>query len=132
MKLEFFHGRLIGGFEQIANEEGKTFGDDAEFFEDIAHAHNILKFNGYLTEAQADAICQKLQAQLDSSIKPLKEEKRETENENYDVNSAIFHVFAIGFKAGKNGEDLFSAYNYFFEKLNLEEQQNDSKSQGKT
>ena len=66
----------IGGFEQIANEEGKTFGDDAEFFEDVAHAHNILKFNGYLTEAQADAICQKLQAQLDSSIKPLKEEKR--------------------------------------------------------
>ena len=53
--------------------------------------------------------------------------KRETENESYDVNSAIFHVFAIGFKAGKNGEDLFSAYNYFFEKLNLEEQQNDSK-----
>lgn len=75
VKLEFFHGRLIGGFEQIANEEGKTFGDDAELFEDIAHAHNILKFNGYLTEAQADAICQKLQAQLDSSIKPLKEEK---------------------------------------------------------
>ena len=38
--------------------------------------------------------------------------KRETENESYDVNSAIFRVF---------GEDLFSAYNYFFEKLNLEE-----------
>ena len=53
--------------------------------------------------------------------------KRETENESYDVNSAIFRVFAIGFKAGKNGEDLFSAYNYFFEKLNLEEQQNVSK-----
>ena len=27
VKLEFFHGRLIGGFEQIANEEGKTFDD---------------------------------------------------------------------------------------------------------
>lgn len=47
--------------------------------------------------------------------------KRKTENESYDVNSAIFRVFAIGFKAGKEDKDLFSAYDEFFKKLNLEE-----------
>ena len=53
-------------------EEGSVYRSSCNLFpyeagEDLAEA-----MYKYLTEAQADAICQKLQAQLDSSIKPLK------------------------------------------------------------
>lgn len=59
------------GFEKQANEQGFTLGDKAELFDEIGHSYNMLRIHGYLTDSQAEAVCNKIQKNLIKNIKPI-------------------------------------------------------------
>ena len=73
-KIGFHHGALEDNYEKQANEQGYTLGDKAELFNKIAFSYNMLRIHGYLTDSQADSICQKIQKNLVKSVKPLVKE----------------------------------------------------------
>ena len=73
-EIGFYHGALADSYEQQANEQGYTLGDKAELFDMIAESYNMLRIHGYLTDKQADSVCQKIQKNLVKSIKPLAKE----------------------------------------------------------
>jgi len=72
MEVGFYHGVLSDSYEKQANDQGFTLGEKAELFERLRHSYNMLRLHGYLTDKQADAVCQKLQKKLVKSLKRLK------------------------------------------------------------
>lgn len=72
----FRHGALAPRYEEQANEQGFTLGEQAELFDDIAHAYNTLRLEGYLTDKQEDAICKKIQKNLVKNLTPLPKESK--------------------------------------------------------
>lgn len=73
MEVGFYHGVLAHKYEEQANKQGFTLGDKAEYFDKIAFSYNMLRIHGFLTDKQADMVCQKIQKQLMKNIKPLPE-----------------------------------------------------------
>lgn len=73
-QIGFHHGALADSYEKQANEQGFTLGDKAETFDKIAHSYNMLRIHGYLTDSQADSVCQKIQKNLVKNIKSLEKE----------------------------------------------------------
>lgn len=73
-QIGFHHGALADSYEKQANEQGFTLGDKAELFDKIAFSYNLLRMHGYLTDKQADCVCQKIQKNLVKNIKPLAKE----------------------------------------------------------
>ena len=73
MEIRFSHGVLCESYEKQANEQGFTLGDTAELFDHIAFSYNLLRCRGYLTDKQADSICNKIQKQFQKNLQPLKE-----------------------------------------------------------
>ena len=73
-QIGFRHGALADSYEKQANEQGFTLGDKAETFDKIARSYNMLRIHGYLTDKQADCVCQKIQKNLVKSVKPLAKE----------------------------------------------------------
>lgn len=71
--IGFNHGALADSYEKQANEQGYTLGEKAEMFDKIAFSYNMLRMHGYLTDKQADSICQKIQKRLVSNLKPFKQ-----------------------------------------------------------
>lgn len=64
MEVGFVHGVLRESYEKQANEQGFTLGEKAEQFENIGHACNLLRMNGYLTDTQTDTIYRKIQKDI--------------------------------------------------------------------
>ena len=75
MEVGFRHGALSDSYEKQANEQGFTLGDKAELFDEIAFSYNLLRIHGYLTDSQADMVCNKIQKQLVKNLKPLENRK---------------------------------------------------------
>lgn len=73
-EVGFHHGAFADSYEKQANEQGYTLGDRAELFDKIGHSYNMLRIHGYLTDSQADSVCQKIQKKLVANLKQLKEE----------------------------------------------------------
>ena len=73
-EVGFYHGALADRYEKQANEQGYTLGDRAELFDKIGYSYNLLRMHGYLTDSQADSVCQKIQKKLVANLKPLKGE----------------------------------------------------------
>lgn len=71
MEVEFRHGALCDSYEKQANEQGFTLGDKAELFDKVAYSYNLLRIYGYLTDSQADSVCEKIQKRLVKNLKPL-------------------------------------------------------------
>lgn len=71
MEVGFNHGALCDSYEKQANEQGFTLGDKAELFDKVAYSYNLLRIHGYLTDSQADSVCEKIQKQLVKNLKPL-------------------------------------------------------------
>ena len=71
MEVGFYHGALSDDYEKQANAQGFTLGDKAELFEHLRHSYNMLRLHGYLTDSQADAVCQKLQKNIVKNLKKM-------------------------------------------------------------
>lgn len=69
--IGFYHGALCDKYEKQANEQGYTLGDNAELFDRIRDAYNLLRIHGYLTDGQADTVCKKIQKSLVKTIRKL-------------------------------------------------------------
>lgn len=77
MKVGFYHGALSDSYEKQANEQGYTLGDKAEMFDKIAFSYNMLRIHGFLSDSEADKVCQRIQKNLVKSIKKMKGEEHE-------------------------------------------------------
>lgn len=73
----FSHGMFFDSYEEQANEQGFTLGDNAESFDEIARAFNRLCWHRLLTEKQKDMVVAKIQKKLIKSLKPLPEPPKE-------------------------------------------------------
>ena len=77
--IEFAHGALSDSYEKQANEQGFTLGKEAELFDKIAFAYNLLRIHGYLTDSQADMVCNKIQKNLVKNLQPINTQKKKEE-----------------------------------------------------
>ncbi len=77
MEVRFSHGIYGDSYEKQAIVQGFTLGEKADFFENIRHAYNMLRINGYLTSSQADSVCRKIQNNLVKELKSSDGEKTE-------------------------------------------------------
>lgn len=73
-EIGFHHGALCDKYEKQANDQGYTLGKNAELFDKIAFAYNLLRIHGYFTEAQEESVCKKIQKNLVKSLIPLEQE----------------------------------------------------------
>lgn len=73
-EVGFHHGAFADSYEKQANEQGYTLGARAELFDKIGYAYNLLRIHGYLTDSQADSVCQKIQKKLVANLKRLDSE----------------------------------------------------------
>lgn len=73
-EVGFHHGVFADSYEKQANEQGYTLGDRAELFDKIGYSFNLLRIHGYLTDSQADGVCQKIQKKLVANLKRLDSE----------------------------------------------------------
>lgn len=76
MEIGFHHGALCDSYEKQANKQGFTLGDKAELFDKIAFSYNMLRIHVFLTDKQADMVCNKIQKQLVKNLKLLKENRQ--------------------------------------------------------
>lgn len=74
--VEFHHGALNDDYEKQANKQGFTFGEDAEWVEQVGFGLVCAYIHGCITDSEYDRILQKFQKKI--LIKRL---KRLAENE---------------------------------------------------
>lgn len=68
--VEFHHGALSDNYEKQANEQGFTFGEDAEWVEQVGFGLVCAYIHGCITDSEYDRILQKFQKKI--LIKRLK------------------------------------------------------------
>ena len=68
--VEFHHGALSDDYEKQANEQGFTFGEDAEWVEKVGFGLVCAHIHGCITDSEYDRILQKFQKKI--LIKRLK------------------------------------------------------------
>lgn len=76
-QIGFHHSAFADSYEKQANEQGYTLGEEAEVFDKIAFAYNLLRIHGYFSEKQEESICKKIHKRLVSSLKPLSKKQGE-------------------------------------------------------
>ena len=76
-EVGFHHGALCDPYEQQANEQGYTLGEEKEFLEKLGFSIVFCWIHGLLTDSQYDAALKKLQKKLIKAIKPLPEPPKE-------------------------------------------------------
>ena len=70
----FYHGALCDTYEQQANAQGYTFGDEAEFVEKVGFGLVCAHIHGCITEGEYDKILQRFQKKiLIKRLKPISE-----------------------------------------------------------
>ena len=70
MTVEFHHGALSDTYEEQANKQGLTFGDKAEWVQNVGFGLVCAHIHGCITDAEYDKILQKFQKKI--LIKNLK------------------------------------------------------------
>lgn len=64
MMVEFHHGALVDTYEEQANKQGFTFGDKAEWIEDIAFGLNCAYVLGCMTDSEHNKIIRRFQQKV--------------------------------------------------------------------
>lgn len=70
MNIEFHYGALADSFEEQANKQGFTFGDKAEWIQDICFGLVCAHIHGVITDSEYDKILKRFQDKI--LIKNLK------------------------------------------------------------
>ena len=60
----FHHGALADTYEKQANEQGFTFGDMADWIEEVGKGLTCLWIHGCLTDKEYDRVIQKFQKKI--------------------------------------------------------------------
>ena len=79
MTVGFHFGALCDSYEEQANTQGFTFGDKAEWVEDIGFGIVCAHIHGCITDSEYDKILRRFQAKI--LVKNLKTLKKETKHE---------------------------------------------------
>lgn len=69
--IEFHHGALSDPYEEQANRQGYTLGDDRERLEELGESLTYCWIQDVLTDSQYDAALKKLQKQLMKAVKRI-------------------------------------------------------------
>lgn len=64
MTVEFHHGALSDSYEQQANEQGFTFGDMADWIEEVGKGLTCLWIHGCLTDKEYEKVLQRFQKKI--------------------------------------------------------------------
>ena len=75
--VEFRHGFLSPSYEEQANEQGFTLGDQAEKFQKLGKYVLELSIFGIITDGETNKALQRLQKQFVKKLKPLEEDNNE-------------------------------------------------------
>ena len=67
----FHHGALCDSYEKQANEQGFTFGENAEFFQKVGFGLVAAYIHGFITDSEYDKILKRFQKELVKNLKPL-------------------------------------------------------------
>ena len=78
----FHHGALCDSYEKQANDQGFTFGDDAEWVQKVGFGLVCAHIHGCITDSEYDRILQKFQKKI--LVKRL---KRLSESEDKDADN---------------------------------------------
>ena len=70
MTVEFHHGALSDTYEEQANKQGLTFGDKAEWVQEVGFGLVCAHIHGCITDTEYDKILQRFQKKI--LIKNLK------------------------------------------------------------
>ena len=70
MTVGFHHGALADTYEEQANTQGFTFGDNAKWIEEVGKGLTCLWIHGCMTDSEYNRILQKFQKKI--LIKNLK------------------------------------------------------------
>lgn len=63
-KIGFYHGALAESYEEQANKQGYTFGDQAEWVQKVAFGIICGHIHGIITDSEYDRILQKFQKKI--------------------------------------------------------------------
>ena len=73
-EIGFHHGALADPYEKQANDQGYTFGDNADWVQKVGFGLVAAYIHGCITDAEYDKILRRFQTKiLVKNIKPLKE-----------------------------------------------------------
>ena len=64
MTVEFHHGALADSYEEQANKQGLTFGEDAEFVENVGFGIVAAHIHECITDAEYDRILRRFQKKI--------------------------------------------------------------------
>ena len=64
MTIGFHHGALCDSYEEQANAQGFTFGDDAEWVQNVAFGLVCAHIHGCITDGEYDKILQRFQKKI--------------------------------------------------------------------
>ena len=71
-EIGFHHGALCDTYEKQANDQGFTFGDDAEFVEKVGFGLVAAYIHGCITDSEYDKILERYQKKiLVKMLKPI-------------------------------------------------------------
>lgn len=62
--IEFHHGALCDTYEEQANQQGFTYGDEAEFVQDIGFNLGVAYVHGCITDSEYDKILNRFQKKI--------------------------------------------------------------------
>lgn len=77
MKIEFCHSALADTYEEQANKQGCTFGDNADFVQKVGFGLIAAHIHGCITDSEYDRILRRFQTKI--LLKNLK--RRQDEND---------------------------------------------------
>jgi hypothetical protein len=77
--VEFHHGALSDTYEKQANDQGYTFGDDAEWVQNVGFGLVCAHIHGCITDNEYDRILQRFQKKI--LLKKLKRFPEESEEQ---------------------------------------------------
>lgn len=80
MTVEFHHGALVDTYEEQANAQGFTFGDKAEWVEDIGFGIVCAHIHECITDSEYEKILRRFQTKI--LIQNLRSLESEEENES--------------------------------------------------
>ena len=64
MTVEFQHGELCDDYEKQANDQGFTFGDDADWIQKVKFGLVCAHIHGCITDGEYDKILQRFQRKI--------------------------------------------------------------------